>query len=404
MAAVKRTYPLYSDTERRRHEAFALMMHFAARTGLTAERPVARYLWTDAFAVCNLLGISRATGDLRCKELALQLIDRVHHKLGRHRVDDPRSGYISGLSDEEGELHPTIGGLRIGKLLAERRAGEHFDPDLEWDRDGQYFHYLTKWMLALDQAARATHQPRFNLWARELAGTAHRAFRTHPRGGKPGVIWKMSIDLSRPLVAAMGQHDPLDGYVTTAQLRATAWALAPRAEGPALDDELASYQAMLSPEDWTTADPLGLGGMLVDATRLAQLVRREALPDLDVIAALLEASLRGLEHHARHGSFKQEPLQRLAFRELGLAIGLSALDLLDFELQAAPQHFSDSSHLRSLLSALRPFEALGAELGEFWAEPANQHGRRWTEHLDINEVMLATSLVPEGFLMLPTLL
>ncbi len=404
MAAVKRTYPLYSDTERRRHEAFALMMHFAARTGLTAERPVARYLWTDAFAVCNLLGISRATGDLRCKELALQLIDRVHHKLGRHRVDDPRSGYISGLSDEEGELHPTIGGLRIGKLLAERRAGEHFDPDLEWDRDGQYFHYLTKWMLALDQAARATHQPRFNLWARELAGTAHRAFRTHPRGGKPGVIWKMSIDLSRPLVAAMGQHDPLDGYVTTAQLRATAWALAPRAEGPALDDELASYQAMLSPEDWTTADPLGLGGMLVDATRLAQLVRREALPDLDVIAALLEASLRGLEHYARHGSFKQEPLQRLAFRELGLAIGLSALDLLDFELQAAPQHFSDSSHLRSLLSALRPFEALGAELGEFWAEPANQHGRRWTEHLDINEVMLATSLVPEGFLMLPTLL
>jgi hypothetical protein len=404
MAAVKRTYPLYSDTERRRHEAFALMMHFAARTGLTAERPVARYLWTDAFAVCNLLGISRATGDLRCKELALQLIDRVHHKLGRHRVDDPRSGYISGLSDEEGELHPTIGGLRIGKLLAERRAGEHFDPDLEWDRDGQYFHYLTKWMLALDQAARATHQPRFNLWARELAGTAHRAFRTHPRGGKPGVIWKMSIDLSRPLVAAMGQHDPLDGYVTTAQLRATAWALAPRAEGPALDDELASYREMLSPEDWTTADPLGLGGMLVDATRLAQLVRREALPDLDVIAALLEASLRGLEHYARHGSFKQEPLQRLAFRELGLAIGLSALDLLDFELQAAPQHFSDSSHLRSLLSALRPFEALGAELGEFWAEPANQHGRRWTEHLDINEVMLATSLVPEGFLMLPTLL
>lgn len=404
MAAVKRTYPLFSNTERRRHEAFALMMHFAARTGLTAERTSARYLWTDAFAVCNLLGISRATGDLRCKELALQLVDRVHHKLARHRPDDPRSGYISGLSDEEGELHPTKGGLRIGKTLPERRAGEHFDSNLEWDRDGQYFHYLTKWMLALDQAARATHQPRLNLWARELAETAHRAFRTHPKGGKPGVIWKMSIDLSRPLVAAMGQHDPLDGYVTTAQLRVTAWTLAPRREGPALDDELASYQEMLSPEDWTTADPLGLGGMLVDATRLAQLVRREALPDLDVIAALLEASLRGLEHYARHGSFKQAPLQRLAFRELGLAIGLSALDLLDFELQAAPQHFSDSSHLRSLLSALRPFETLGFELAEFWAEPMNQHGRRWTEHLDINEVMLATSLVPEGFLMLPPLL
>ena len=404
MAAVKRAHPLYSDTERRRHEAFALMMHFAARTGLTAERPLTRYLWTDAFAVCNFLGISRVTGDLRCKELALQLIERVHQKLGRHRADDSRSGYISGLSEEEGALHPTKGGLRIGKSLPERRVGEHYDRDLEWDRDGQYFHYLTKWMLALDQAARSTHQPRFNLWARELAETAHRAFRSHPAGGKPGMIWKMSIDLSRPLVAAMGQHDPLDGYVTTAQLRATALALAPRAEGPSLADESESYQQMLSPEDWTTADPLGLGGMLVDATRLAQLVRREALPDLDVIAALLEASLRGLEHYARHGSYKQAPAQRLAFRELGLSIGLSALDLLDFELQAAPENFSDSSHLRALLAGLRPFEEMGAELTEFWVEPSNQHGRRWTEHLDINEVMLATSLVPDGYLMLPPLL
>ena len=30
---------------------------------------------------------------------------------------------------------------------------EPFDERLEWDRDGQYFHYLTKWMHALCQAA-----------------------------------------------------------------------------------------------------------------------------------------------------------------------------------------------------------------------------------------------------------
>lgn len=113
-----------------------------------------RYLWTDAFAVCNFLGLGQT-------EQALTLIDRVHHMLGRHRSDDTRRGWISGLPDAEGEAHPTIGGLRIGKPLPE-------DADDEWERDGQYFHYLTKWMHALDQAARATGNTQLRTWAREL--------------------------------------------------------------------------------------------------------------------------------------------------------------------------------------------------------------------------------------------
>ena len=56
-----------------------------------------RYLWTDAFAVCNFLGLARATGDERYTELALRLVDQVHHVLGRHRADDARTGWISGL-------------------------------------------------------------------------------------------------------------------------------------------------------------------------------------------------------------------------------------------------------------------------------------------------------------------
>lgn len=36
----------------------ALMMSFAERTGLTSERPRQRYLWTDALAVCNFLGLT----------------------------------------------------------------------------------------------------------------------------------------------------------------------------------------------------------------------------------------------------------------------------------------------------------------------------------------------------------
>ena len=108
----------------RTEQAIELMMRFAERTGLTAGRPHQRYLWTDAFAVCNFLGLARVTGEPRFTELALQLVDQVHHVLGRHRADDRRTGWISGLTDEQGEAHPTCGGLRIGKPLPERTPDE----------------------------------------------------------------------------------------------------------------------------------------------------------------------------------------------------------------------------------------------------------------------------------------
>jgi hypothetical protein len=47
---------------------------------------------------------------------------------------------------------------------------------------------------------------------------------------------------------------------------------------------------------------------------------------------------------------------------------------------------------------LQPFVALGKEIEGFWLLPAHQRGRRWKDHLDINRVMLATSLLPDEFL------
>ena len=80
-----------------------LMKDFAWRTGLD---PVTagpqRYLWTDAFAVCNYLGLFGETGNAVYLDLALRLVDQVHHTLGRHCADDPRTGWISGLSPQEG--------------------------------------------------------------------------------------------------------------------------------------------------------------------------------------------------------------------------------------------------------------------------------------------------------------
>lgn len=369
-------------------EAIILMRHFTERTGLTSSQPPRRYLWTDAFAVCNDLGLARFTGEHRYLERALQLVDQVHHILGKHRDDDPRSGWISGLDEQAGEHHPTLGGLRIGKALAERSVEEAIDERLEWDRDGQYFHYLTKWMHALDQLARVSQQPHYNTWARELAQTAFNAFTyitkrsTQPRR----MVWKMSIDLSRAQVAAMGQHDPLDGYITTLQLRATATALAESTSGPSLDDEIRAYTVMIKDGDWTTTDPLGLGGLLSDAYRLYQLMQQGVPVDEVLLDNLLSSALSGLRYYARSGELRQPAQYRLAFRELGLAIGLHAVERMQNTSQ------------RDLLNALREYLSLCGEIEIFWRDPKHQESTSWTEHQDINQVMLATALAPDGFL------
>jgi len=128
-----------------------IMLEYAILTGLSPSRDhPRRYLWTDAFAVCNYLEIFSQTNNQAYQDLAFSLVNQVHHILGQHRNDDPRAGWISGLDKEEGELHPTKGGLRIGKHLKERMPGEPLDERLEWERDGQYYHYLTKWMHALN--------------------------------------------------------------------------------------------------------------------------------------------------------------------------------------------------------------------------------------------------------------
>ena len=365
------------------------MLRFAERTGLSSDLPPRRYLWTDAFAVCNFLGLARAAGDGRHAELALQLVDQVHRVLGRHRADDARTGWISGLGERVGELHPTRGGLRIGKPLPERGPGVPFDERLEWDRDGQYFHYLTRWMHALDQVSRSTRQALFNTWARELAEVAHRSFTC---GGGQRMVWKMSIDLSRPLVASRGQHDPLDGLVTALQLQATAAALPGAPQAPDLATAVADFAALAEAGRWATADPLGLGGLLMDACRAAQLARQGSPRAGDLLEPLLAAALEGLEHHVHQNDLRRPTWQRLAFRELGLAIGIRAVERIEPE---AHEH-----RVRTRIEALAPYLPLGPAIESCWLDPGAQATPTWAEHRDINEVMLASCLVPGGLLSL----
>ena len=377
-----------------------IMDDFADLTGLSsAGKPPRRYLWTDAFAVCNFLELYRQTGEEGHKHLALRLVEQVHNILGRHRDDDPRTGWISGLDEEEGKKHPTKGGLRIGKELNERKPADPIDEDLEWDRDGQYYHYLTKWMHALNRVSRETGDSKYNGWAVELAKTAHAKFTyVPPSGGQKRMYWKMSIDLSYPLVQSMGHHDPLDGFITYNQLQATAKRTSGKGARTQLYAEIVDMGRICEGKNWTTDDPLGIGGLLFDACRIAQLVVNEDFKQTDLLEILLDSSLMGLESFSRKNPIKMPAEYRLAFRELGLSIGLRALEKVRGMLEANPGLFTGRLHSR--IEKLMRYAPLFASLKEFWLESTNRKTKSWMEHRDINMVTLATSLAPEGFLTL----
>jgi hypothetical protein len=108
------------------------------------------------------------------------------------------------------------------------------------------------------------------------------------------MYWKMSIDLSHPLVSSMGQHDPLDGYVTVTQLGATLSEPVESLDQKSLVRARAQFSTMLQSSELATADPLGIGGLLADAYRVEQLIRLGATIDNALIMRLLDAALAGL--------------------------------------------------------------------------------------------------------------
>jgi hypothetical protein len=378
-----------------------IMTEFARLTGVSpASNMPRRYLWTDAFAVCNFLGLHEETGGKEFMDLALQLVDQVHSVLGRHRHDDHRTGWISGLDEEGGRLHPTVGGLRIGKQLKERRPSDPFNDRLEWDRDGQYYHYLTKWMHALNRVTKITGDFTYNRWAIELARAAHSKFvYTSSSGSQKRMYWKMSIDLSYPLVSSMGLHDPLDGFVTYSQLQATA-AEDPEQSTADLSAEILDMSDMCEGKSWATDDPLGIGGLLSDAFRVAQLMVKGYFAKTGLLSDLLDASLVGLRAFAKEDPLKLPADYRLAFRELGLSIGLGAVERLPKLVEQNEHTFGKDHDLKVRMKALKQYEAFKEVIESFWLQPENQEAESWIAHRDINMVMLATSLSPDGYLRL----
>jgi hypothetical protein len=376
------------------------MSAFARRTGLSppADTPQ-RYLWTDAFAVCNFLELLSRTGDQEYYRAGTTLIEQVHRVLGRFRRDDSRKGWISGLHEETGSDHPTLGGLRIGKPLIESGSDEIIDERLEWDRDGQYFHYLTKWIHALCRAAFLTRSHKYARWAAELAQTAFKGFARQSESGKlVGVYWKMSTDLSRPLVPAVGLHDVLDGFVTFREVQHAIAKVSGDAAVSGLGDATEALFALCKNGRWATNDPLGVGGLLFDACRLCQLLGQENRGEVRLLEDVMQASRPGLMTMLKMWYLKQPARHRLAFRELGLALGLRAIPIIANALQHESNAFGSTPSLHRLIELLLPYERLSHEIIEFWLSYAEDPDESWKAHQDINEVMLATAIAPSTFL------
>lgn len=368
-----------------------LMAEYAEETGITpGSSPPRRYLWSDALAVCNYLELFRQSGDAEYLQLAGRLVEQVHQVLGRHRPDDARSGWISGLDEQEGERRPTAGGLRIGKELNERGPDELLDENKEWQRDGQYFHYLTKWMHALQQIGRITGEARYRRWALELAKVAYAAFSYHSASGKRKMYWKLSIDLSYPLVTTMGHHDALDGFVTYQQLRTG------DGEEVDLSLEVEELGELCKEKGWATEDPLGTGALLFDACRMVQLIVRGELPAGELLENILAAAQVGLESFTVRNPFRLPADYRLAFRELGLSLGIKALPIMQALMDEYSQLFGPAFGRRMAL--LHRHQPLAEKIDDFWSDFHRHKG--WQEHRQINQVTLAGSLLPDGILIL----
>ncbi|MCO5587738.1 hypothetical protein L7F22_041690 [Adiantum nelumboides] len=287
-----------------------------------------RYLWTDAFGVCNFITLFKESGgNPLYLDMADALIEDVHDTLGRHR--DGQCRLDSATND-----HPLLGGLRIGK---EAEEGED-------DGDGQYFHYLTKWMFALNRMSIARGNEHYNDLAIELAKAVHGRFIYDKSKERPRMFWKMNINLTKPLVKSEGNLDPFDGYMTYRVL-----AYCCTKSKSILDEEIADLRKIVEAkfELYTSYDPLDLGEALWICHWFVDDESKECLGKEDWAVRVSNISLQALERLFAAGYFTAHSSKnRLAFREFGTTLSvqvnrLAKLDLWMPRVKEIHAHWSD---------------------------------------------------------------
>ena len=150
--------------------------------------------------------------------------------------------------------------------------------------------------------------------------------------------------------------------------------------------------------DLTTDDPLGIGGLLFDAWRIMQWRSGGCTNSESLLESVLDTALQGLNAWSTSYSQEEPAERRLAFRELGLSIGLSAVEDLHEAVESKPGLFGRNGGPRRRIEALREYLPFRDSIEQFWRVLNSQESAAWVEHREINMVMLATSLAPSGFL------
>ena len=337
-----------------------------------------RYLWTDVFAVCNFLGLARATGDSSYEELALRLIDQVHHELG---VTVPTNlsvqDGLSGLSDRLAEAHPTFGGLRIGKPMPERGSTEPFASRA---RVGARWSVLSL-PHQVDARARSSGRgrPDRSSSTSGLASSPTRRTVVHLRPPR-----READELEaqhRPIEAARS----VDGTTRSAR----------RSCGPACSAAQQRTHSAHRRAELSERPPIS--GDRSPGARDGRSPRTWWAPCrcLPVGALAPGRSSFPAARRCRTGldTTWAKPSYRPRRRSPGVSRAwardrLAGVPALEFQAGLRPEE----PHRNRRASSLR------SEIESSWMRPAHRRTPTWTAHEDINDVMLATSLVPEGFL------
>ena len=105
----------------------------------------------------------------------------------------------------------------------------------------------------------------------------------------------------------------------------------------------------------------------------------------------------------QRGYLNRPPSRRLAFRELGLAIGLKALPIIANAVDKNRNTFESRPALHQTINLLLPYQSLSEDIIALWLRSSEQQHESWKTHQDINEVMLATAIIPDTFLFLGSL-
>ncbi|KAK5994756.1 hypothetical protein PT974_03139 [Cladobotryum mycophilum] len=305
-----------------------------------------RYLWTDAFGVINFITLFKETGSKKYLILAKKLALTVHDVLGRTRDGSAR---LNGATESE----PLRGGLRIGKMSADGSDG-----------DGQYHHYLTLWMFALNRLSLATKDPSLNDLAIQLAEAIHPKFVSHLRSGDIKLVWKVSMDMKTILVPTEGHLDAVTGFSVYKLLQDTA--IQQGRQDNLLQNEIEDYSYMMAKKERLSPsyDPLDLGmGLWV-----CSLSRDEVWAERFTRVALDKAS-KLLDEES--GIPTGRATERLAFREFGACLGISCVDADD------------------------ALQSQAANVIEFWGKQMEQNT---TDDLKpISYVMYSAALIPGAF-------